>query len=552
MNLLRLFKNHYGGAFGFRRFHKAMAAGVAAPAVTVPVELPSGQLTSPPLRIADGVLEFLQQRPSKQTQSPFTGIPQPPPGVRPSGQPLPKGMAMDEAPGLGQGGAIGAWATGGLWGEGLFFPGYPYLAELAQRPEYRHMVETLAEQMTRKWIKLNATGKTDKSAKIAKLEAAMKRFNLREAFYKAMELDGFFGMGTVYIDIDRVSDDPPELASPLLFDDDGRLKPEKLPKGKLRGFVPVDPTWMSPKFYNSTDPLKPDYFVPSAWYVMGKEVHVSRLLIFRSREVPDILKAAYNFGGLSLSQLAKPYVDNWLRTRQSVSDLLHSFTTFIFKTTMQAFVNNAEAFAKRVTAFILGRDNKGLMVVDKDQEELDNVSAPLGSLDKLQAQAQEQMASVSQQPLVWLLGITPTGLNTSASDEIRVFYDRVKAKQEKVFGSNITTAIQAIQLNEFGSIDEEIGFEFLALWELDDAGNAAVDKTNADADSVRITDGVISQEEARVKLAADPRSRYHGLEGPPPEPPEDPDAMDPDKSDTSEQIDKQASEGSETGANSGA
>lgn len=550
MNLLRLFKNHYGGAWGFRRFHKAMAAGVAAPAVAVPVELPSGQLTSPPLRIADGVLTFLQQGPNKQTHSPFTGIPTPPPGVRPTGQLVPKGMAMDAAP--NPGGAIGAWATGGLWGEGLFFPGYPYLAELAQRPEYRHMVETLAEQMTRKWVKLNATGGTDKSDKIAKLEAAMKRLNLREAFYKAMELDGFFGMGVVYIDIDGVADDRDELAAPLLFDDNGRLKPEKLPKGKLRGFVPVEPTWMSPFFYNSTDPLKPDYFVPSSWYVMGKGVHASRLLIFRSREVPDILKAAYNFGGLSLSQLAKPYVDNWLRTRQSVSDLLHSFTTFIFKTTMQAFVNNAEAFAKRVTAFILGRDNKGLMVVDKDQEELDNVSAPLGSLDKLQAQAQEQMASVSQEPLIWLLGITPTGLNTSASDEIRVFYDRVKAKQEKVFGANITTAIQAIQLNEFGSIDEEIGFEFLPLWELDDAGRSAVDKTNADADSVRITDGVISPEEARDKLAAEPTSRYHGLSGPPPEPPEDPDAMDPDKSDTAEQIEKQGAQGSETGANSGA
>jgi hypothetical protein len=73
MNLLRLFKNHYGGAWGFRRFHKAMAAGVAAPAVAVPAELPSGQLTSPPLHIADGVLTFLQQKPSKQTHNPFTG-----------------------------------------------------------------------------------------------------------------------------------------------------------------------------------------------------------------------------------------------------------------------------------------------------------------------------------------------------------------------------------------------------------------------------------------------------------------------------------------------
>ncbi|MGF6605041.1 hypothetical protein P3T23_009802, partial [Paraburkholderia sp. GAS448] len=47
-----------------------------------------------------------------------------------------------------------------------------------------------------------------------------------------------------------------------------------------------------------------------------------------------MLKPAYAFGCLSLSQIAKPYVDNWLRTRQSVSDLLHSFSTMVLKTNL--------------------------------------------------------------------------------------------------------------------------------------------------------------------------------------------------------------------------
>lgn len=45
-----------------------------------------------------------------------------------------------------------------------------------------------------------------------------------------------------------------------------------------------------------------------------------------SRPVPDMLKPAYNFGGLSLVQIAEPYVNNWLRTRDSVGDMLHSFS----------------------------------------------------------------------------------------------------------------------------------------------------------------------------------------------------------------------------------
>jgi phage-related protein (TIGR01555 family) len=176
------------------------------------------------------------------------------------------------------------------------------------------------------------------------------------------------------------------------------------------------------------------------------------------------------------------------------------------------------------------------------------VSAPLGTLDHLQAQSQEQMASVSQTPLVWLLGIQPTGLNASSEGEIRVFYDRIKAKQEK-FGDHVTTVLQILQLNEFGSIDPDIGFEFEPLWQLDDAGLAAVQKTKADVDAVYLGDGVISPQEARDRLAADLQSPYHGLEGPPPEPPEMP--GEEDGKDVSEGIAKAGAAGSEKGANSG-
>ena len=514
------------------------------PAATGPIPIPPADpLTPRPLRVSEAALAELRRGTGPGRHNPFTGLPTPPPGVRPDK--VAPGMAMDEAGNVTQGGAWGAWAMAGLWGEGLWFMGYPYLAELAQRPEYRNIAETIAEEMTRKWIKIVSTGDDDKTPKVKASEDAMKALGLREAFQRASELDGFMGIGFIYIDT-GATDDPAELRTPLL------LVKGKIDKGTLRGFVPVDPTWCSPMTYNSTDPLKPDYFVPSIWYVMGKQVHASRLIIIRSREVPDILKAAYNFGGLSLSQMAKPYVDNWLRTRQSVSDLLHAFTSFVLKTTLGAYLQDAKAFGERIAAFIFGRDNKGLMMVDKETEDFDNVSAPLGTLDHLQAQAQEQMASVSRIPLCKLLSITPTGLNATTDGEIRVFYDRIHAAQEKTFGPGVTVALKVIQLSEFGAIDPEIGYEFVPLWELDAAGKAAVEKMKADTDAVYMQESVISSEEVRTRLAGDPESPYHGLEGPAPEPPEPVDAGNPDLTDISESIEKRGAEGSNSEANSGA
>src|SRR5262249_37704416 len=159
----------------------------------------------------------------------------------------------------------------------------------------------------------------------------------------------------------------------------------------------IEPLWTYPGNYNSTNPLAEDFYRPRSWYVMNREVHASRLLTFVSRPLPDLLKPAYAFGGLSLSQIAKPYVDNWLRTRQSVSDLLHSFSTMVLKTNLAAVLDagGAEQMLRRAVLFNQARDNRNLMMIDHDTEDFANVSAPLGSLDRLQAQSQEHMAAVT-------------------------------------------------------------------------------------------------------------------------------------------------------------
>ena len=53
--------------------------------------------------------------------------------------------------------------------EGMVFPGYPHLAELAQRAEYRPMVEVIATEATREWVTFRARGTARKQDRIAAL-----------------------------------------------------------------------------------------------------------------------------------------------------------------------------------------------------------------------------------------------------------------------------------------------------------------------------------------------------------------------------------------------
>jgi uncharacterized protein len=255
----------------------------------------------------------------------------------------------------------------------------------------------------------------------------------------------------------------------------------------------------NPTTFNTTDPLRPDFYRPNAWNVMGQGVHDSRMLTFIGRPVPDILKPFYAYGGLSVVQMAKPYVDNWVRTRESVSDLLASFSQSGVKgiDMIDALASgNLDDLFNRIDVYNNLRDNRGFMALMGD-EEFFNVSTQLGTLDKLQAQAQEQMASVSGIPLVKLLGVTPSGLNASSDGEVRVFYDMIHAYQEKIFAQPLRKALDLVMLSEFGEIDESISFLFEPLWQMSDAEKAdvALKKTQAlmTAEPILPTDTVLRE-----------------------------------------------------------
>lgn len=406
---------------------------------------------------------------------------------------------------------------------GMGFPGYAYLSELTQRSEYRSPSETTATEMTRKWIKLVSKGAGDQSKKIEILEAELKRHKVRDLFRVAAEQDGLFGRAQVFVNIKGVSDDGKK--NPLVID------PATIKKGSLIGFKNIEAIWTTPYAYNSTDPTANDFFKPTAWFVLGKQIHASRLLTFISREVPDMLKPAYNFGGISMSQLMQPYVDAWLRTRDSVSDLLHSFSISGLKTDMSTTLGGGagDDLFKRAQLFNQMRDNRGLMVMDKDNEEFFQFNTPLGGLDHLQAQSQEHMAAPSHTPLVKLLGITPSGLNANSEGEIAVYYDYIAAQQENLFTDNLNKILNIIQLDKFGEIDDAIGFEFQPLKELDGEALSRMTKSAADAGVAYITAGVISPEEERIRLAADPDSGYTSLDPEDvPAPPVDPDTKPDD------------------------
>jgi len=446
------------------------------------------------VRSLEAVLAFVKGAKDQPNRIRSLKLPEPFPGVSPSGAPK---MAMD-----GQITAVMRFGEAQQW-DGYGFMGYALLSDLAQIPEFRRPSEIIAEEMTRKWVKIISTSEEDKTEKIKEIEAELKRFGVQESFRKAFEIDEFFGVGKIYIDFGKNVD----RMSPLVLE--GNIE-----KDSLVGIRVIEPIWCYPNNYNTSDPTVPDFYRPQTWYLLGTETHSSRLLDFISRPVPDILKPAYMFGGISLTQLMQPYVENWLRTRQSVSNITHNFSTMMLLTDMSQMMlpGGAQSLALRGQVYNTSRDNLGLFIADKNKEDLKNVAAPLGSLDALQAQAQEQMASIAGIPLVKMFGIQPTGLNASSDGEIRVFYDSIESKQERIGTPNLRTLLNVIQMNKYGAIDPDITFKWEPLWSLDEKALAEVRKIDAETDCAYVDHGILSEEEVRATVAGEENSRYASIE----------------------------------------
>jgi len=389
--------------------------------------------------------------------------------------------------------------------ENTGFPGFPTLSLLGQLPEYRSMHERLADECIRMWGTVASSGESNDDV-IQAIEAELKRIDLPAVIREAVIHDQAFGGAHVFF---KFKEDKGKKNLPLV------LKHYTVPKGSFVGLRVVEPYWVTPNDYNSIDPTEADFYEPNSWWMIGTEVHATRLQTLISRPVADMLKPSYSFRGISMTQLAMPYVDNWLRTRQSVSDTLKQFSVSGVRTDLQqALLPGAGAsLANRAELINRYRDNRNILFLDKATEEFFQVNTPLSGLDALQAQSQEQMSAVCHIPLVVLLGITPTGLNASSEGELRAFYDYVKGYQKNVLTSLVMNVLRVVQLSLFGQIDPGICWEWTPLYQLTELEAADVRAKDADTDAKYIENGVIRPDQVTKRLANDPNSGYAGIDG---------------------------------------
>lgn len=386
------------------------------------------------------------------------------------------------------------------------FLGYGVLSNLAQNGIIRAGVNLRADEMTRRWIEFNYNGEATDDEAAGEIEAEMTRLKIDRLFREAAQMCGYFGGCLAYIDVGDISGE--DLKLPLGADAD------TFKQGALKGFKLIEPTYIAPGRYSCFNPLDKDYFVPQSWLINGKEVHASRFLYFAEDKPPTLLLPAYNFFGVPLAQIVAENVRQFSECSAAASRLLQKFSCTVFKTDMQELLTGRDGgnIRRRVQYFSMNRDNDGVMTVDKEAEDIADVSTPIGGVTDIVKQQMEIVSAMFGEPTVKLWGMTPGGFNSTGEADMKNHYDHIHALQERLFREPLEYVVKLLQLNSKGTVDDALSFEFVPLSDEDSDLKARCNKTIADTYATLIDRGVISSSEARLALANDPESGFANID----------------------------------------
>lgn len=325
----------------------------------------------------------------------------------------------------------------------------------------------------------------DKEGVLKALDAELNRLDFWAKMQDHARKALIYGTSFLYL---STNTDNEGLAKPLNIRD---FKGGSVADNLIKGLVVVEPFSIGASDVITNNPLDSSYMKPKSWYVGGAGlVHHSRLLQLSFFEVPDLIKPLFNYGGISLCQLMKSYVRDADSIRQSLAELFLRFRTMIIKTPMLR--NNPQEAVSRGKAIAKSKNNLGITLLNENEDYIETIT-PISGLDRIQAQAFENMVISSGLPATKLLGISPSGFNSTGEFDLANYYDTISGYQNNIIKPAIVEVAQAIIYNM--GIDAKIGFEFRPLQKLDEKQIAETKAINASYAISLQEAGVLSSEQ---------------------------------------------------------
>jgi len=280
-----------------------------------------------------------------------------------------------------------------------------------------------------------------------------------------------------------------------------------------------------------TDPLSPRYGEPSTYKIMPytvgsgpggvapeernrpavmgswREIHTTRILPFRG-VITNRYQQRETWGwGESIFVRAQHALAQFDASFASAAALVQDFAQAICKIRglAELLANNQDnVVLQRMSLMQMQRSVLRMVMLDAGDgdntgEDFERKPTPVTGLTDILDRMALRLAASVDMPITRLMGQQPAGLNATGDNDIRRWYDQVRAGQQKKVKPQLKRLVRLLFLARDGPtggvLPAKWSVDFRPLWQLDDGAEATRRFAIAQADNLYIQNGTLTPAE---------------------------------------------------------
>ncbi|MBQ4781255.1 DUF1073 domain-containing protein [Pectobacterium versatile] len=348
----------------------------------------------------------------------------------------------------------------------------------------RAIIDFPVDDATREWREFSSDNSTT-------IRDAEKCYNLQSVTQEAFKWSGVYGGAGVLMITDQPFDKP--------------LNVEKIKKGSLKRLLVLDRMFINGQAFNVTNPLASNYMLPDYYVVNGgtQQIHHSHFVPAPGAPLP--MRWRMINSGWDDSRLRRCLEDikDAVSAKSGIAALIQEANIDVINRANLANDLSSgdmdDAIAKRYNIFGMMKSLYRLALLDKD-EELDRKQLSFGGLGEILSSLMEWTSGAAGIPMTRLFGVQSKGLGDSGQGDMNNYYNTIRGGQESQYRPFLKRIDEVLIRSALGTMPNGLDFEFAPLSQPTDTELSAQRLADAQADEIRLNQGVVRPSQVARKL----------------------------------------------------
>lgn len=368
----------------------------------------------------------------------------------------------------------------------------------------KRIVMTPADDMFRAGWELNWSGIDEDKAGAKAVQTAVKNLQLNQKGNEAASWGRLYGGTGIVIDIKGQED----WSKPLDLN--------SIKKGMLRSLHVLDRWRLAPTGEIDYDRSSPNYGYPSFYTISDQgdprfRVHHTRVIRFSGEPLPYFLFTQNSYWQDSVLQHIAETIRDYDATLAGIASMVYEANVDIITSpqlaAMLASPDGEQKLIKRFgLAAMMKSMNHMLMLdggkgtADSKGEEYTQKTTQFSGLKDVVEKFMINVCGAADIPMTRLFGQSPAGLTATGESDIRNYYDRISADQEKKIRPGMEKLLEIVIRSTLGKMPDDVVLTFKPLWQMSDKEKAEIEKLRAERDQIYLLQGTIPEHVITARL----------------------------------------------------